>query len=105
MLFECMNDKILREIRNDTNRRANCETGNIMKAVNASQEIITAIKKIENAGLLEALPEDLRKTAEIRMDFPEASLSEMCSKFTPTLSKSGLNHRLTRIKKFAEDIK
>ncbi len=104
MLFECMNDKILREIRNDSNRRANCETGNIRKSVNASQDVIAAIKKLEASGLLAALPDDLRETAGIRMEMPEASLSEMCEKFSPTLSKSGLSHRFERIKKFAEDI-
>lgn len=104
MLFECMNDKILREIRNDTNRRANCETGNIAKAVSASQEIIAAIKKLESKGLLASLPDDLRETARLREEHPEASLSEMCSMFSPPLSKSGLNHRFIKIKKLAEDI-
>ncbi|MBQ8004684.1 MAG: DNA-binding protein WhiA [Clostridia bacterium] len=104
MLFECMNDKILRELRNDTNRRANCETGNIAKAVNASQEIISAIKKLEANGLLASLPDELCETARIRTENPEASLSEMCSMFSPPLSKSGLNHRFIKIKKFAEEI-
>ncbi len=104
MLFECMNDKILREIRNDTNRKANCETGNIAKAVGASQDIIAAIRKIEGAGLLSALPDDLRNSARLREEHPEASLSELCHMFSPPLSKSGLNHRFTKIKKIAEDI-
>ncbi|MBQ8208242.1 MAG: DNA-binding protein WhiA [Clostridia bacterium] len=104
MLFECMNDKIVREIRNDSNRRANCEAGNIAKSVSASQEIIAAIRKIENAGLLPALPNDLRETARLRAENPEASLSEICGMFLPPLSKSGLSHRFAKIKKFAEDI-
>ena len=104
MLFECMNDKIFRDIRNETNRRANCEAGNIAKSVNAAQDMLSAIKKIERAGLLPSLPDDLRETARLRMDNPEASLSEMCSMFLPPLSKSGLSHRFSKIKKFAEDI-
>lgn len=104
MLFECMNDKIFRDIRNETNRRANCEAGNIAKSVKASQEILSAIKKIEKAGLLPSLPDELRETARLRMEHPEASLSEICSMFLPPLSKSGLSHRFAKIKKFAEDI-
>ncbi|MBR6604246.1 MAG: DNA-binding protein WhiA [Clostridia bacterium] len=104
MLFECMNDKIFRDIRNESNRRANCEAGNIAKSVNAAQDVLAAIKKIENAGLLPALPDDLRETARLRMENPEASLSEICSMFLPPLSKSGLSHRFAKIKKFAEDI-
>lgn len=104
MLFECMNDKILRELRNESNRRANCEAGNIAKSVNASQEIISAIKKIERAGLLEALPDELRETARLRLENPEATLSEICSMFLPPLSKSGLSHRFAKIKIFAENL-
>lgn len=104
MLFECMNDKIFRDIRNETNRRANCEAGNIAKSVKASQEILSAIKKIERAGLLPSLPDDLRETARLRMENPEASLAEICSMFLPPLSKSGLSHRFAKIKRFAEDI-
>lgn len=104
MLFECMNDKIFREIRNDTNRRANCETGNIAKSINASQELIASIKRIEEAGLLAALPDELCETARIRLEHPEASMSEICAMFSPPLSKSGLSHRFSKIKRFAEDI-
>lgn len=100
-IFECMNDKLMRELKNDINRRANCEMGNLSKSVNAARELIAAIKKIEAAGLLEALPDDLRETAKIRIENPEASLSEMCSMFSPTLSKSGLNHRIQKIKEIA----
>lgn len=104
MLFECMNDKIFREIRNDENRKANCEAGNIAKSVNASQEVLAALKKIEKAGLMPSLPEELFETARLRKENPEASLSELCSMFSPPLSKSGLSHRLAKIKKFADDI-
>ena len=97
-------DKLMRELKNDINRRANCETSNLSKAVAAAQELISDIEKIENAGLLEALPDDLRETAKIRVDNPEASLSEMCGYFNPTLSKSGLNHRIQKIKEIARKI-
>ena len=99
--FECMNDKLMRELKNDINRRANCETSNLSKAVSAARELISIIEKLENRGLLEALPDDLRETARIRVENPEASLSEMCSLFNPTLSKSGLNHRIQKIKEIA----
>lgn len=102
--FECMNDKLMRELKNDINRRANCETSNLSRAVTAAQELIADIEKIERAGLLEALPDDLRQTAKIRLENPEASLSEMCSYFNPTLSKSGLNHRIQKIKEIASNI-
>lgn len=102
--FECMNDKLIRELKNDVNRRANCETSNLSKSISAAQELIEDIEKIERAGLLEALPDELRETAKIRIENPEASLSYMCSLFNPTLSKSGLNHRIQKIKEIARKI-
>ena len=102
--FECMNDKLMRELKNDINRRANCETSNLSRAVAAAQELISDIEKIERAGLLEALPDELRQTAKIRVENPEASLCEMCSLFNPTLSKSGLNHRIQKLKEIARKI-
>ena len=101
---DCEYDKLMRELKNDINRRANCETSNLSKAVAAAQELIAEIEKIERAGLLEALPDDLRETAKIRVENPEASLAEMCSLFNPTLSKSGLNHRIQKLKEFARKI-
>lgn len=103
MLFECFNDKILRDLRNDANRRSNCETGNIAKAVGASQDVIAAIRRLEAEGRLASLPDELRETARVRLEHPEASLSELCGYFSPPLSKSGLNHRFSKIKSALDD--
>ncbi len=100
MMFECMNDKIIRDIRNDINRRSNCETVNLARAVNASQEIVNIIKKLEKEGRLEALSDELRETAALRAENTELSLSELAKLFNPPLTKSGLNHRLNKIKEF-----
>ncbi len=105
MLFECMNDKILRDIRNDANRRANCETGNIAKSVGASLDVGEAIKTIREAGLFPALSDELSEAARLREENPSASLSELCAMFGKPISKSGLAHRFRRIKDFAAEIK
>ncbi len=102
--FEYMNVKIENEFRNDAKRIANCETYNIKKAVNAATKHTTAIKELINNNLLSALPEELQKTAELRLQYPDLSISELAKVAVPPISKPGLSHRLNRIVKYYEKI-
>lgn len=95
--FEFMNSKILKDIRNDTNRVVNCETANISKSVAASQKQIMVIKELQKAGEFSKLLPELQRTAELRLEFEESSLTELGAKMEPTISKSGISHRLTKI--------
>lgn len=103
-VFEIMNSKIIREIRNNENRIANCETNNIAKAVSASGKHIEAIEKLRSADRLFALPEELRQTAELRIRYKSLSLSELGAMMNPPISKSGVNHRLGKIMEIAEKV-
>ena len=95
--FELTNAKIIRDISNAENRATNCVASNISKSISASQNQINAIYKLMEKGLFESLPEELQDTAKLRLDHAEKSLGELCSLHTPTISRSGLNHRLQRI--------
>ncbi|MGN0522001.1 MAG: DNA-binding protein WhiA [Eubacterium sp.] len=101
-MFEMMNIEIVKDFRNKANRTANCETANIEKTVKASYIHIEAIEKITKTKGLEYLKEDLRKIAVLRLDNPEASLSELAQ--LSGLSKSGVNHRLKKILEIAQDL-
>ena len=96
-VFHLMNTKINSDIRNGANRVANCETNNIMKAVNTSMKQIEVIEALENAQLLSSLPEDLVATARLRLEHRDLSLSQLAALATPHISKSGLSHRLAKI--------
>jgi len=100
--FELMNVKIYRDLRNNANRHANCDTANIDKVVKASQKQIDAIVKIIDSGMLEFLPDDLRPTLDLRAANPNATLAELAEMHSPALTKSGVNHRLKRIIEFSE---
>ena len=104
-VFDLINAKIERELRNNENRATNCDARNIAKMVSASQKQITAILRLKDCGMLDSLEEDLRKTAELRMEHDEVSLSELAALHEPPISKSGLNHRLVRLCELAEKIK
>ena len=104
-VFDLMNAKIERDIRNSVNRSTNCVAGNISKSVSAAQKQVAAITKIEEAGKLQMLESDLFETAKLRRDNPSLSLSELAHAHNPPISKSGLNHRLTKIIEFADGIR
>lgn len=101
-LFEMMNCQIMRDLRNDVNRSTNCVATNIKRTVSAAQRQAQAIAELEQAGVLEELPDELRDSAYLRMEYPEMPLSELAMMHVPPITKSGLNHRLLRLLRIAE---
>ncbi|MBQ7668973.1 MAG: DNA-binding protein WhiA [Clostridia bacterium] len=98
-LFKYEDEKVMHEINNNINRVVNCETANIEKVVETALRQIEIIKKIG----IENLPENLQEVARIRVENPEMSLKEIGDMMTPKLGKSGVNHRLKKIEKLAEE--
>lgn len=101
-MFEMMNVEIVKDFRNKANRTANCETANIEKTVKASFEHISAIERIEEKKGLDFLKPDLREIAVLRIENPEASLSDLAK--LAGLSRSGINHRLKRIIEISKEL-
>jgi len=95
--MEIMSAKVEKDMRNAINRRVNCDTANADKVVNAAQEQLDAIRKIEREIGIENLPENLQETALLRIANPEASLSDLAMLSDPPVSKSGLSHRLRKL--------
>ena len=99
-----MSAKMEKDLRNSVNRRLNCDSANLDKAVEAAMEQLEAIRKLDAAGVLEKQPEKLRQTAALRLNFPELTLSELAEEFDPPLTKSCLNHRLRKIVVLAKNL-
>ncbi len=102
--FAFINAMIEKQYRSDAGRRANCETGNIAKAVEASIRQTNAILLLKEHNLLSSLPSELILTAEYKLRYPDLPLSQLAAMITPTVSKSGLSHRLSKIEEIAKDI-
>lgn len=98
------NIKILREIKNNTNRAVNCDTANNLRLIRASEKQIAAIRLLTAEKGFAALPEGLRETAELRINYPEASLEELCEMHSDSVTKSGVNHRLRKLCSMAENV-
>jgi DNA-binding protein WhiA len=98
--------RIMRDMRNSVNRLVNCETANMSKTVNAAQKQIDNIKFLQTHGGLEQLPPRLAEMAQVRVDNPEVSLSELGTMVPGgPISKSGVNHRLRKINELADKMR
>lgn len=104
-LMDMENVRILKDMRNDINRRVNCETANIKKTVSAARRQIEDIEYIEKTKGLKFLSEPLRALAELRLEEPDANLNELGEMLNPPVSKSGVNHRLRKIGEIAKKLK
>ena len=100
-----MTAKLERDLRGSVNRRVNCDAANLDKVVAAAQSQIEAIRRLEEGGVLAALPPRLQEAARLRVDNPELTLSELAGLCDPPVSKSALNHRLRRLMERAEQAK
>ena len=95
--------RIYKDMRNNINRIVNCETANLGKTINASIRQIENIEYIrERIGLANLSP-SLREIADLRIKYPDASLRELGDMLSPQVGKSGVNHRLRKLDKIAED--
>lgn len=89
--------RVLRDMKNNINRKVNCETANLNKTVNAAVRQIEAIKKLQKTGEFDKLSESLKEIAKIRIENPDASLVELGQMLKDPIGKSGVNHRLNKI--------
>lgn len=102
-LMDMGNIQILKSVRNDVNRKVNCETANLNKIVKTAVKQVESIKYIENTIGLHQLPINLQEAARIRLRHPDISMSELVDYFGG-LGKSGINHRLKKLCEIAKSL-
>ncbi|MBR0413534.1 MAG: DNA-binding protein WhiA [Clostridia bacterium] len=102
--FELVNAKVEKDIRNRANRLKNCDSANLDKVTKAGVKQAKAIRRIKNKKGFEYLPEELREVAQIRLENPDMALSEIAAQMQEPISRSGVNHRLKKLEKIAEEL-
>jgi len=95
--MEVMNAKLEKNLRGSINRRVNCDAANLDKVVDAAQEQLAAIRRLEAIAGLDRLSDKLREAASLRMEYPELTLSQLAELCDPPVTKSCLNHRLRKL--------
>ena len=104
-LLNFENVRVMKGMKNRVNRLVNCETANLEKTVDAALRQVESIRLIEATQGLNKLPKALRELAELRLDYPEASLKELGEMLSPRVGKSGINHRMRKLDQIAEEIR
>ncbi len=89
-------DKIIMGIiRNNANRAANCDAGNIAKQVKAASYQIALINELKADGRWRKLSPKLQETATARVENPDATYEELARMLK--ITKSGIVNRLRKI--------
>ena len=101
--------RIYRDHKNMTNRLNNMEQANIEKIINTCNSQIKDIELIYDKLGKEFLDEKTMEAATYRLKYPESSLQElseiMSIEIGKPITKSGLNHRMRKIREMASRLK
>lgn len=108
-VFTFEDSRIQRDFMNSLTRLDNCELANEMKSMAAGKKQLEDIQYIENYRGIESLPDKLQHVAMARKKMPEASLLELCDfcedEYDEVISKSGMKHRLTKLRELADQFR
>ncbi len=98
--------RVYRDKKNKTNRLNNCEQANMDKIIENATSQIEDIEIIEENEGLVLLDDKVREALEYRKKYPETSLKELAEiislETNKPITKSGLNHRLKKLKDLAD---
>lgn len=98
--------RITRDFRNNFTRLDNCEVANEMKSQEAAQKQLADIETLKACHMFDHIDDRLKEAASLRIEFPEASLNELCAEYErkngSTISKSGMKHRFKKIQELAK---
>lgn len=101
--LDIIEKSIEKDKMNALNRACNCENANTKKTVSASVDVRFAIKKLRESGKFNSLPDELKKTAELRERYPDESLSSLVLLYEGGISRSGLNHRMKKLVELSKE--
>ncbi len=104
-VMELENIRVVKEVRGTINRKVNCETANIGKTVSTAVRQIEDINLIDEHLGLENLPPQLQEIAAVRLEYPDTPLGSLGQYLDPPIGKSGVNHRLKKLAKIAEEFR
>ena len=100
------NVRVYRDKKNNTNRLNNMEQANMDKVIETATLQLEDIQIIEENDGLMLLDDKVKEVLEYRKKYPEASSKELAEiislETNKSITKSGLNHRLRKIKDLAD---
>ena len=100
--LELMGEKVVRDIRNKTNRAINAETANMAKTAKAANRQIESIEYLIATERLYDLGEEMQQLAQLRIENPERSLARLGMMLDPPLTKSSVNRKMEKLCRLAQ---
>ena len=92
-------NSVLAAIRGDANRLANADHANLVRTSRAAHAQLEAVRRLD----VDALPDDLRELAALRVRHPTASIADLGRRCRPPLTKSSAYRRLRRLQELAAE--
>ena len=97
------NVRQLKSVKNDVNRRVNAEWANGQRASRSGADQIYLIGRVAKKVGIAQLPPALREFCELRRKNPELSLADLGALAKPPTKKSGMYHRMLRLRTLVEE--
>ncbi len=95
--------KIEKDVNNRVTRQVNCDRSNARKIADAAAGDILLFTRLLESGGGDLLGEELKEIARLRIEQPVMSISDLAAMEGSGLTKSGMNHRLRKIREIARE--
>lgn len=102
--LKVMGIKMTKNVKNKINRQMNFENANMTRTIDAGLAQVDAIKLIKKYKKFDLLNDELKELAQLRLENPDMSLKELGKNLATPISRSGVNHRLSKIISIADEI-
>jgi DNA-binding protein WhiA len=97
LVLELEEQAVLGATRADANRLANADHANLVRTGRAAHAQLEALSRLD----VDALPDDLREIALLRLRHPTASTAELARRCKPGLTKASAYRRLRRLQELS----
>ncbi len=94
----------LKSVKSAVNRQVNAELANERRASRSGADQIHLIRRVQNEVGIARLPVALQEFCELRLRYPEMSLSDLGQLCNPCASKSAMYHRVLRLQKIVSEL-
>lgn len=96
--------RLRRQLRSEANRLANADAANLRRTIEAAAVQVGHVETVVAARGWDALDDDLRQLALVRLANPEASLAELGELLTPAVGRSTVHRRMRQLERLAAEL-
>ena len=103
-VLEFENIRASKEVNRQVSRTVNCDESNFRRQSEAGANRNEQIRRLMKSELAKCLTPELKEAAEATLANPGSSIAELGALMDPPISKSGMNHRISKLLELAESL-